>query len=273
MSNNHMDAPPPDLRIVPTSSIFPHEDHDSQRANPLIKRLKHEQFVINPPLVAPMDAGQYVVLDGANRYYAFTHLEYPHMLVQVAPYDGGYVELGTWRHIISNWDIGAFMNQLGTLPNLEVYKGQDARAIAHILLKDYRVFALRAPVQNTHERNAALREVVSIYQRNATLFRTALTEMADIWPLYPDALGVVVFPEYKPADIIAAARYQAFLPPGISRHIVHGRALRVNYPLDWLRDTQTSLEAKNEQLKHWMQQKLAARQVRYYAEATYQFDE
>lgn len=273
MTNNHIGAPPPDLRIVPTNSISPHEDHDSQRAMPLIKRLKHEQFVINPPLVAPMDANQYVVLDGANRYYAFAHLEYPHMLVQVAPYDGGYVELGTWRHIISEWDADEFVRQLEALHKIEIIEGQDSRAIAHILLKDSRVLALLTPIQDTHERNAALREVVSIYQRNATLYRTALMEMADVWPLYPDALGVVVFPEYKPADIIAAARFQAFLPPGISRHIVHGRALRVNYPLDWLRDTTRTLVDKSQQLEQWMQQKLAARQVRYYAEATYQFDE
>ncbi|MCB9451703.1 MAG: hypothetical protein H6672_09700 [Anaerolineaceae bacterium] len=273
MPNQRTDAPPPDLRIVPTNHIFPHEDHDSQRAMPLIKRLKHEKFVINPPLVAPMDANQYVVLDGANRYYAFAHLEYPHMLVQVAPYESNYVELLTWRHIVSEWDADAFIHHLEALHRIQLVEGQDSRAIAHILFHNGRVLALRAPVQDTHERNAALREVVSIYQRNATLYRTALSEMADIWPLYPDALAVVVFPEYQPADIIAAARYQAFLPPGISRHIVHGRALRVNYPLDWLRDTTATLEAKSQQLKTWMQQKLAARQVRYYAEATYQFDE
>jgi hypothetical protein len=273
MSSSHTGAPPPDLRIVPTNSIFPHEDHDSQRAMPLIKRLKHEQFVINPPLVAPMDTNQFVVLDGANRFYAFAHLDYPHMLVQVAPYDGGYVELGTWRHIISGWETNEFIRQLEALHQVEIAEGQDNRAIAHILLRDGRVFALLSPVQDTHERNAALRDVVGIYQRNATLYRTALTEMADVWPLYPDALAVVVFPEYKPSDIITAAHQQAFLPPGISRHIVHGRALRVNYPLDWLRDATRTLEDKSQQLEQWMQQKLAARQVRYYAEATYQFDE
>jgi hypothetical protein len=33
------------------------------------------------------------------------------------------------------------------------------------------------------------------------------------------------------------------------------------------------LRDKNEALQSWVQQKLANRQVRYYAEATYQFDE
>ena len=124
-----------------------------------------------------------------------------------------------------------------------------------------------------HERNAALRQVVSVYQQNARLHRTALAAPTELWPMYPDATALVIFPPYAPADIMAAAREHAYLPPGISRHIVHGRAIRVNYPLDSLRDAQTPLDRKNANLLTWMQHKLANRQVRYYAEATYQFDE
>jgi hypothetical protein len=272
MSLRHS-APPPDLRIVMTESLHPHEEHDSQRAEPLIRRLEHESVIVNPPIVAPMDSTQFVVLDGANRYYAFSHLKYPHILVQVASYEGGYVDLKTWHHIVCAWDSDAFVDHLQQIPNIRMSEGQDSQAIAHILLKEGPVYSLRAPVENTHERNAALRQVVSIYQRNAVLHRTALSEPGEIWPLHPDAIALVVFPEYTPADIIAAARYQAYLPPGISRHIIQGRALRINYELDRLRDTKTPLREKNGFLNAWLQEKLANRQVRYYAEATYQFDE
>ncbi len=96
MSHTPNDAPPPDLRIVLTNSLRPHEEHDSQRSLPLIERLKTEAVVINPPIVSPMGANQYVILDGANRFHAFSHLNYPHILVQVASYESGYVELKTW---------------------------------------------------------------------------------------------------------------------------------------------------------------------------------
>jgi hypothetical protein len=240
---------------------------------PLIERLQHDPVVINPPIVAPMGGGQFVILDGANRYYAFSHLKYPHILVQVAAYEGGYVDLKTWRHIVCDWQPEAFLDCLQKLPDIQLVEGQDAKAIAHILFRDQRIIAVLAPVENTHERNAALRDVVSIYQRNAILHRTALSEPEDIWTLHPDGIAVMVFPQYQPTDIIAAARYEAFLPPGISRHIIYGRALRVNFPLDALRDEQMKLRNKNEVLQTWVQQKLANRQVRYYAEATYQFDE
>lgn len=266
------DAPPPDLRIVPTSSLLPHEEHDSQRAMPLIERLRTERYVINPPIVAQMDADHYVILDGANRFYAFSHLHYPHILVQNAPYVSGYVELKTWRHIISRWEREQLIERLQRLPQIQLIEGQHDGAIAHLLFCDGHQLALVA-AENTQERNAALCEAVRVYQRNAVLHRTALNEPSDIWRLYPEAMALVIFPRYEPSNILAAAHEKAFLPPGISRHIIHGRALRVNYPIDVLRDTSVSLEDKNAQLERWMQDKLSRRHVRYYAEATYQFDE
>jgi hypothetical protein len=273
MQTARSDAPVPDLRIVLTESLHPHEEFDSQRATPLVQRLQQEAVMINPPIVAPMGTSQFVILDGANRCHAFSLLEYPHILVQVTSYDSGYVELETWRHIVSGWDEREFIQHLQNLPDIEIIEGQDVHAICHLIFRDQRVMALRAPVENTLERNAALRDVVRVYQQNATLYRTAINEPDDIWPLYEKAIALVIFPHYQPADILIAARYKAYLPPGISRHIVHGRALRINYPLDALRDTNVSLADKNETLKRWLQDKFARRQIRYYSEATYQFDE
>ena len=91
--------------------------------------------------------------------------------------------------------------------------------------------------------------------------------------LYPDAIALVLFPPYNAEDIIAAAEHQAFLPPGVSRHIIQGRALKLNYPLHYLENMETSLEEKNQHLQDWIREKLANRSVRYYAESTYQFDE
>src|SRR5690606_27533669 len=172
-----------------------------------------------------------------------------------------------------DWDEPAFLKQIAALPEIEVATGQHHQAIAHILTRSGQLLAVYSPVSSVHERNAALRKVVSIYQQNASLHRTTLSEPDEIWPLYETAVALVFFPHYQPADIIAAARHEAWLPPGVSRHIVHGRALRVNYPIERLKSEVIRLSDKNEQLRLWMQEKLAQRQVRYYAEATYQFDE
>ena len=62
------------------------------------------------------------------------------------------------------------------------------------------------------------------------------------------------------------------VPPGLTRHIIHGRALRINYPLDKLKKN-LSLEEKNAELDDWVRASFEARRVRYYAESTYLFDE
>jgi hypothetical protein len=273
MENPRSDAPPPDLRIVITDSLHPHEEHDSQRSQPLIDRLQQETIVINPPIVSQIGASQFLILDGANRFHAFSHLGYPHILVQVVSYDSGYVGLRTWKHVVCAWDSTAFLQHLHQLESISLKEGIHAHSLAHIVLPSGQVQAVLCPIDHTQGRNAALCDVVHIYQQHARLQRTALTEPDDIWLQHPDAVAIVEFPEYTPADIIAAARHNAFIPPGISRHIIHGRALRVNYPLDELRDEHRKLQQKNERLQQWMQSKLANRQIRYYAEATYQFDE
>lgn len=266
-------VPSPDLRIVPTDNVHPHEEHDSQRSDPLMEQFMTAQYVINPPVIASIDTDQYVILDGANRCHVFKHLRIPHLLVQVTSYESGYCELATWRHVLSHWHVGSFFAQLRSLETVEMLTHAEYPGIAQILTRDGREINLQAPAKNIHERNAVLRRVVGIYQKNARLNRTALSDPEEIWALFPDAIALVSFPTYTPADILDAAKYQAYLPPGISRHIIHGRALRVNYPLEKLRDPNKALADKNEELCTWIQGKFANRQVRYYAESTYQFDE
>ena len=263
-----MTAPQPDLRIVPTDALLPHEEHDSQRAKPLGDRLQHEAFMINPPVVAP-EGDSFVILDGANRFHAFSHLGYPHILVQVASYQRGWVELGTWSHVVGGWSSQALLEQAEQLDGVKLVGGAHGGAFAAIVLPDGDEVAL---LGDRAHAAAHVRDFVALYQRQAALHRTAIGDSSGLWSLYPDACAVVRFPSLKPQDIMHAALTRDFLPPGVSRHIVHGRAVRVNYPMDALRQA-GSLEAKNDALQQWVHTKLANRQIRYYAEATYQFDE
>lgn len=273
MITPNKDAPPPNLRIVPIEHIYAHEEHDAQRSKPLIETLKQAEHLTNPPIVAPMGDKNYVVMDGANRTYSFRDLGYKYLLVQVAPYDSGYVDLGVWQHIISEWSQDEFHSALKNISDVTVERGWDYTSVAQILLHDGAVLSVHGSNKTITERNKTLRKVVDVYRNIAKLNRTAITDPTVIWRLYPDAIALVLFPPYNAEDIIAAAQHRAFLPPGVSRHIIQGRALKLNYPLKYLQDDDTSLEAKNHHLQEWVRKKLANRSVRYYAESTYQFDE
>lgn len=272
MISNPVSVPPPNLRIVAVDNVLPHEKGDIQRSRPLMERLKHAEFFTNPPVVAEFAADEYVLMDGSNRHISLKTLGYRHILVQIADYESDWVDLGVWQHIVANWDAQRFLRMLEDIDHIDVSDGWDSKAVAQVLLRDGPVYSISAVVDSLAERNATLRQVVESYHTNATLYRTPLTDPGLIWSLFPNGVALVMFPHYQPQDIVAAATEEAFLPPGVSRHIIHGRALNLNYPMDDLRSA-LPLERKNEQLEAWLRKQYAQRSVRYYAEATYQFDE
>lgn len=266
--------PTPKLVIVPVESVFPHEEHDSQRAGPLIERLRQADLFTNPPIVAPLGDGErYVILDGANRCFSFRQLGYPHILVQEVDYHSDFVTLDTWHHVISDWELDRLAEQMSRIEGATLVEGVNNDPIASVTLRDNRVLSVVSSTGNWLQRNSVLRMAVRIYQHNAKLFRTVLGESSQVWSLYTKAIALVKFPRFQPEDILNAAKHGAYLPPGISRHIIHGRAVRLNYPMDWVRDPDTPVNVKNEMLQSWLAQKVQNRQMRFYAEATYQFDE
>jgi hypothetical protein len=278
-----VNVPFPDLRILPTHQLHPHEQHDSQRSVPLIARLQTAEYLSNPPIVTPIPTGegeeaQYVVLDGANRSLSFEALSYPHILAQVVGYQEPYVSLDVWHHVISEMDVADLLSGIRQITDVEIIEDYDAdlhdlQPLVQILTPDHRRYAITTQAEDAVERNRLLCDIVELYHRSAILNRTTIQEFDELLPLYPHASALLLFPPLHPQDILTAARDRAYLPPGISRHIVQGRAIQVNFPLLILRDDQVSLDDKNEMLKQWIQHKMSSRQVRYYAEATYQFDE
>ena len=272
MFANPNSAPPPDLRIVDIDAVLPHETSDIQRSQPLIERLRSASHFTNPPLVAPASNGKFVLMDGSNRHNSMQALGFQHILAQVIPYESETVELSVWQHIVADWDAPSLRAGLVSLAGVELVDGADADALAKVQQQDGAVYGICAAVNGLRARNAALRQVVSVYHDRATLYRTPLSEPAQIWPLFPTGVALVTFHAWQPREIVESALERAYLPPGISRHIIHGRALNLRYPMQYLR-ADMPLETKNRQLQDWLRAQFARRGVRYYAEATYQFDE
>lgn len=264
----------PDLRIIPSSYPLPHEEHDSQRSLPLMHTLKTTSVFTNPPILTVTPQDQYIILDGANRCYSFQALQLPFILVQIVHY-GQNVSLGNWNHALSDWNLSTFLASLKTLQNLDVIDARLDEGLGWIHTKDGKTYTIVAQhtVHTVAERNQTLREVVRLYQQNSTLSRTASSKPDDVWQAFPSAFAFVTFENYHPHDIVDAAINRAFLPPGISRHVVQGRVLQLNYPMDILRHDDGHIEEKNQQLQSWMVDRFKNRSVRFYAESTYHFNE
>ena len=122
------------------------------------------------------------------------------------------------------------------------------------------------------EQNRLLNALVDTYRERGHLHRTMTENLADTLTIYPDLTGLVIFPQYDPAEVLTLARDEELLPTGLTRHLIQGRALRINYPLSEL-NSHEPLEEKNTRLQDWLRAKLASKEVRFYGEMTYLFDE
>jgi L-serine kinase (ATP) / ParB family transcriptional regulator, heme-responsive regulator len=272
----------PDLRIVPIESLVPHEQHDAQRSEPLVRRIREAGTWLNPPVVAPMDDQRFVILDGANRHFALSALGYAYILVQVVDYESAAVELGTWHHIVSGLSWFQLLRDISKIEGIEVDCTDllSARAalarregLAYAVLKDGQAYLLKSSAVTLKQRTAVLCKIVDTYKDCGVLNRISTDSLKAARQVYPDAVAIVVFPHYEPVEIIVAARDNALLPPGVSRHVVNGRAMRLNYPLEAFQENGETLEVKNQHLREWIQERVAEKRVRYYAEPMYLFDE
>ena len=274
----------PDLRILPLELLVEHEYNDAQRTAPLAQRLQAEGLLKNPPIVSPLeDDTRFVVLDGANRCTALQSLGYPHMLAQVVIYEPPHVTLTTWHHVITGLDLAEFSDGLTGLEGLE-FRPIDllhARAglarrefLSYVIRADGKVFTARTEAlrRSVHEQNRLLNAMVDTYKDRGRLYRATTDDLNEARQLYPELTGLVIFPNYEAAEVLTLARDGELLPTGLTRHLIQGRALRTNYPLSELASND-SLEAKNARLQAWLKQKLSSKELRFYGESTYLFDE
>jgi hypothetical protein len=263
--------------------LIEHEYNDAQRTAPLAERLEAEGLLKNPPIVAPLDDGdeRYVVLDGANRTTALHSLGYPHVLVQVVRYEVPWVTLSTWHHVVCGLDVDDYLACIREIDGLDMHALDllHARAglarrdlLAYTVCADGRVYAAHTDRRTLHEQNDLLNAMVDTYKARSRLHRAATDHVHEALRLYPDLTGLVIFPRYEAAEVMALARDGELLPTGLTRHLIQGRALRTNYPLSELKSPDP-LEVKNQRLQSWLQRKLGTKEIRFYGESTYIFDE
>lgn len=274
----------PDLRIVPVDRLVPHERHDEHRMGPLAARLKGQGVLRNPPIVAPLPVPgeeRYVVLDGANRTEAAREIGLPHFLVQVVAYEEPEVRLLTWNHALAGESARSLFNLLSSIPGVGCAREPIAHARALLARREILAFAaspesgaitLAAP-GDFAERNRVLNRIVETYRERTRVYRVAPDSIEATLERIPEAVALVVFPRFAPAEVIELAATGEEMPAGITRHLVSWRALRVNLPIDLLADTERSREEKQDWLQTWMRERVEEGHVRFYEESTILFDE
>jgi hypothetical protein len=271
----------PNLRILSLKDIILHEDHDNQRTLPLVEKLRAHAIMRNPPIVMPLTDGsdRFMVLDGANRVTSLREMEFPHIVAQVVEANYPHVNLQTWNHVVWGMSEKKLLSALRKIKEIELVKVNRLKSLdapkyvpVRIHLADGKYYWLKEKPSDLADHVHTMHKVVNAYKQAASLDRTSQTLIDTFKNIYSDLTALVIFPGFKIKTVLKLASHNIVLPTGITRFTVSPRALHLNYPLHEL-SSGKPIEYKQEYLDHWIQERVKKKGARYYAEATFLFDE
>ena len=274
---------PPQLSFLPIGSLIFHERHDSQRTPPLIERIRESGLFRNPPIVAPLEdgSGRFMVLDGANRITALKEMGFPDVLVQIVQPGAPGLRLEKWNHVVWGLSPQDFLSGIQEIAGVTLSQAENLDfqpdimgdcGLALVQLPDRRRYAACSSSPELLRRVGLLHAIVDSYKERAWLDRTGVQDIELLAGVYADLSGLIVFPNFTIQDILQLSGAGNLLPAGITRFTVSPRALHVNYPLYELA-SHKPIEEKNAELQEWIQRRISQKGVRYYAEATFLYDE
>ena len=270
------------LQIIPIQDILPHEYFDESRSKTLAERLKKDNFLGNPIIVASLSNKKFVQLDGMNRWSTFKALELSSILCQIVDYqDMDLVELSSWLHFI-NIKSAEFLEYLGKIKNLKINKGNinniknrfiNSEGTGNIFTfvnedLDIYTFSYGGKLLDKID---VLNKIVEFYSRD--IARGVLPEspsLQDIRMLFQEHLKhkqMVAFPIFTRHQILKVVRRHGFFPPGITRHVIKRRCLNVNLPFSVF-NRSDSVATQNRNLEQFLRQ----RKFRLYEEPTIYFE-
>ena len=271
----------PTLKILPLDKLALHEDHDMQRTQPLIAKLRAQGILRNPPVVMPLadKSRRFMVLDGANRVTSLKQMEFPHIVAQVVDIDYPHVRLQTWNHVIWGMETDALKEAIANVKGVRFVKINTQKSLSapkykplQIRLPDGTFYILNEDPSSLETHINILHQIVNAYKTKSSLDRTSQTLIDSFRSIYPDLTALVIFPNFKIRTLLKLTAQKIVLPTGITRFTVSPRALHLNYPLHELSSGKPT-NYKEKYLKHWVEDRVKKKGVRHYAEATFLYDE
>jgi hypothetical protein len=267
----------PELEIVPTQDLRPHEEIEPGRVEPLIKSLRADRVLRNPPMVLPLKASDdHVILDGANRVTAFGKMGIPHILVQIVRPDLHEVSVKSWNHALRGNSEASLLSGLRGIPGTHLIEGHTEdpknRPALRILQPGGEQHSLFGASNSLEERVRVINQAAATYLPRYQFERTLSFAPLELQQVYPDLVGLIVYPHFTLQQVRRMAQDGWTFPAGLTRFIISPRTLHVNYPLNELTSAEP-LATKRSRLREWVAGEVHKREIRYYAESTFLFDE
>jgi hypothetical protein len=274
----------PHLALVPTGSIRFHEQPEPRRTIRLMDRIRKEALLRNPPIVASMNNGDYLLLDGANRVTAFRDLQYPQVPVQIVDYGQEEIQLKGWHHLLLQGRALNLRAQFAALPGValrQVPHDQlspllELRRAYAVLVDESAAWGLYpepAHSPTIHDRIAVLNRVIGAYEGQSRLERIKLADYSKL----PEVIRSVdhqllLFPVLTKEELLQLAGDRVLIPTGITRHLIPGRALGINLPLGFLSELPDLATRQRHFEQHLLKLEMEGR-IRFYEESVFIMNE
>jgi hypothetical protein len=247
----------PKLVVASVEMIKPHEDFDPFRVERLTNRIEAERTQLNPMVCTMAPDGSFVLLDGATRREAFKRLGLPHAIVQLV--EPETVSLATWHHVLQNGDARSLQKALDENEGISLNPDTGTPRI-NVSGNGWRTVQ---PVGMSS--NAALNALVNCYHGRLTVTRVTDASAPAVTRNQGEWIAIVEFPSLTIDDVMIAATRKDFVPAGITRFVVPERALRLNIPLEFLKEADTT-DSKQRRLDEILAKRAREGRVRRYAE-------
>lgn len=276
----------PRLELVPASAILFHEQAQHRRTLRLMERIRQENLLRNPPIVAQLGDAEFLLLDGANRVSALLELGYADIPVQIVDYADAAVQLKGWQHLIIQGRSLHLQRKFEMLSGIhmaliqpdQIKQSLELREVLAIFVDENEVCrALHAADQDSFVdcfvRIDGLTRIVGAYEGQSDLERIKLAEFSSLSAVIRSVEHqLCLYPVLTKEELIELSRAQVMIPTGITRHLIPGRALGLNLNLRFLK-TASSSEAKQDHFKHYLEQLEIHGRLRFYEESTFIMNE
>lgn len=269
----------PNVQIVALDQCVLHEETDPARVQRLAWRIANEQLLQNPPIVAAHpDIDGLIVLDGATRTTALRSLGMPHGVVHIVDYTDERLTLHCWQHVLPGVAAETLLEAIRSKLGLQVTVCSAAEADA-VLEDRSALIAVRGDGQvyrvgtalPFEEHVGALQQLGRLITDHGSPLRIA--SEAGVQEAHLNAPSTLIsYPAYTKEELVAALRAGLIFPAGITRHSLPERVLRMNVPLDALRQP-TPLPEKQAWFEGWLDAQWSDQRIRYYPEPTIVFND
>ena len=247
-----------DLRLVALRDLILHETHDARRLARLRERIREENVQRNPIIVANCD-GAYLVLDGAHRVHATKGVGNPFILVQLTRMPD---TPQSWAHVIAN----PRLDLLDSTEHMRISTHRDGEPAAVIETPDGEHLHVYPVEKGLEGEVRALCELQDVYPDGEAVRRVDPETPVSI----ADGEFRVLYRPFSPSELVQLVSSGHILPAGITRFRVKERVLGVRYPLDRMQDG--DLEARNAELREFVEHCLKANRIRRYDEPVVVFE-